>query len=59
MMLDLEAVQLHHQHTVGFKALVFRTAMRAATAEKSLIPSAACFDISHCYEGLWSHPRLL
>src|SRR5262245_24671265 len=55
MVFDLEPVQLHDQHTVGFKSLVLRTAVRAPTAKESLIPLAAGFDVGHCDKWLWSH----
>jgi hypothetical protein len=37
------------------KPLVLGTAMCALTTKKTLIPTAACFDIMHANQWLWAH----
>src|SRR5215475_7397471 len=45
MMLNLKAVQLHHQHSILLEALIFRTTVSARAAEQFLIPAATGFDV--------------
>ena len=47
VMLNLKAVQLHHQHPILFKAFIFPTAMSARAAEQLLIPATTGFDVSY------------
>jgi hypothetical protein len=58
MVLHFPAVQLHHEPARMHETLVIRTAMCAFAIEQSLIPAAACFDISHANQGLRSHDLL-
>ena len=52
---DLKTVQLEDQRTIRDQSLIFRPAVRALTAEETLIPPAARFDISHRDERLRTH----
>jgi hypothetical protein len=55
MMLDFPAMQLHNEPAGIDEALVTRPAMCAFAIEQPLIPPAACFNIPHAYQWLWSH----
>src|SRR5205823_2022156 len=58
MMFDFKAVQLEDQHATGDQALIYRPAVGALTAEQTLIPSTARFDVGHGDEGLRTHQHL-
>jgi hypothetical protein len=49
------AVQLQDQSIVQNKTLILEPAMRTSTAEQTLIPAAARFDIVHANQRLWAH----
>jgi hypothetical protein len=55
---DLKAVQLEDQRTIRDQTLIFRTAVRALTAEEALVPPATRFDVGHRDEGLRTHQNL-
>ena len=55
---DLKTVQLEDQRTIRDQSLIFRPAERALTAEKTLVPPAAPFDIGHRDERLRTHQNL-
>jgi hypothetical protein len=48
-------VQLQDQSPIRNKPLVLGTAVCALTTKKTLIPTAACFDIMHANQWLWAH----
>ena len=52
---DLKTVQLEDQRTIRDQSLIFRPAVRALTAEETLVPPAARFDIGHRNERLRTH----
>jgi hypothetical protein len=49
------AVQLQDQSPIRNKALVLWPAVCALTAEHTLIPATACFDVTHANQWLWAH----
>jgi hypothetical protein len=53
--MSVPMVELHNHPTIGYKLLVIGTAVAALTAEDSLIPPAAQFDITNCNEWLRIH----
>lgn len=46
MVLNIEAVQLKHELAVRHQALILGAPIIGLAAQKLLIPSAACFDVS-------------
>lgn len=52
MVMDLEAVELKHQHTIADQPLVLGSAMCAPAAQEALIPLAARLDVGHGNERL-------
>src|SRR5262245_15039124 len=58
MMLHVPSVQLEDQSAIRNQPFIFRAAVRALTAEETLIPSAARFDVMHANEGLGAHVSL-
>jgi hypothetical protein len=55
MMSHIPSMQLKHQSPIRDKTLVLGTTVRALTAEQTLIPATACFDIVHANQRLWAH----
>ena len=55
---DLKTVQLEDQRTIRDPTPIFRIAARALTAEETLVPPAARFDIGHRDERLRTHQNL-
>ncbi len=55
MMLHLPSVQLQDQPAPRYQSLIILAAMRALTAEETLIPATARLDIAHANQGLWTH----
>jgi hypothetical protein len=55
---DLEVVELEDQGVVRDQSLVFRAAVVAPTAEETLVPAAACFDVGDGNQGLRTHGDL-
>jgi hypothetical protein len=55
MVFDCEAVQLEDKLAVRDQALIFAASVITSAAEETLIPAAACFDVSYCDERLRIH----
>lgn len=55
IMLDLEAMKLQDEISIGNKALVIGAAVIAPATEQLLIPSAASFDVGYSDQGLGAH----
>jgi hypothetical protein len=55
IVLDVEAVQLHHQLTAIDQALIVRAAVVAAHAQQFLIPPAAHLDVGGTDQWLGTH----
>ena len=51
----IPAVQLQDQLSIRNKPLVLRSAVRTLTAQQTLIPTTARFDIMHANQRLWAH----
>ena len=55
MVFYLESVQLKDKAVIRDQLLIFGTSMIASAAQKTLIPSATCFDIGYGNERLRTH----
>jgi len=55
VVLDIEAVQLHHQLIAIDQALIVRAAMVAAHSQQLLIPPAAHLDVGRADQWLGTH----
>jgi hypothetical protein len=58
MMFHIPPVQLQDQSPIRNKPLVLGTAVCTSTAQQTLIPTTACFDIPHANQWLWAHKLL-
>lgn len=55
IMLDVPAVQLKNQRAFRYEALIMWPAMITLTAEQTLIPATARFNVCHANKRLWTH----
>jgi hypothetical protein len=58
VMFHVPAMQLKDQPVTRDQSLILRAAMCTLTAEETLIPATARFDVAHAHERLWMHKNL-
>lgn len=59
MVLDIPAMQLHHEAILPDKALILGASVGTLTAQQVLIPAAAAFDVADANQWLGTHERHL
>ncbi len=58
VMFHVPSMQLKDQPAIRDQSLILRAAVRTLTAEETLIPATARFDVARAHERLWMHKNL-